>query len=167
MKIVPSLFLGTTLLFLPACTYFDTSVTQQPFQTKNTINTSAYNVLCMGDKLIRNGVIVKGSCWDYIDYTFTKAGVPQHKRLTVFKSKKRGPYVNSKKIKAGDWLYFLNRSYHNSEHSGIFIRWVDKSKKMATLLSYQGEGKRKPARYKNYILTHVYNIMRTNDKKCE
>jgi len=121
---------------------------------------SAYRVLCVGDRMIKNGILVRGSCWDYIDATFKKAGVPRKKRHTVFKSKKRGPYANINLIRSGDWLYFINTSYHNSEHSAIFVDWMDKKRKIACMLSYQGENKRKPARYKNYNLSKVYNIMR-------
>jgi hypothetical protein len=122
--------------------------------------TPAYRVLCVGDRMIRDCVLVKGSCWDYIDATFTKAGYSRLQRVTIFKSKKHGPYANINRIQAGDWLYFINGSYHNSEHSAVFIKWIDRRKKIACMLSYQGEGKRKPARYRNYHLDRVYHIMR-------
>ena len=124
---------------------------------------SAWRVLCVGDKMIKDGVLVKGSCWDYIDATFTKAGSSRGNRVTVFKSKKHGPYAKASLIKSADWLYFVNGSYHNIEHSAIFIKWVNYKKKIACMLSYQGEGKRKPARYKNYDLSRVYNIIRAGN----
>lgn len=123
----------------------------------------AWKVLKTGNEMIRNKVLVKGSCWDYIDCIYTKAGCPRTERKTVFNSHKHGPYADIKQIKPGDWLYFINSSYHNSEHSAIFIRWIDFKHKEARMLSYQGEGKRKPARYKNYILDKVYHIMRTKN----
>jgi len=125
---------------------------------------SAWKVLNTGDNMIRKRVLVRGSCWDYIDCIYTKAGCSRKQRKTVFKSTKHGPYVDAKKIKPGDWLYFLNGSYHNSEHSAIFVKWIDFKSKTARMLSYQGEGKRKPARYKNYILKKVYHIMRAERK---
>jgi len=127
---------------------------------KARVTPSAYSVLCVGDRMIKDGVLVKGSCWDYIDATFNRAGCNRSKRVTVFKSRKAGPYANTKIIKPGDWLYFINSSYHNSEHSAIFIKWINYRKRIARMISYQGEGKRKPARYKNYTLHRVYNIMR-------
>jgi len=152
MKII--LFAGMCLLFT-ACS----QKTPDAFvQAK--VEPSAYRILCVGDRMIKDGVLVRGSCWDYIDATFTRAGCSRAKRITVFRSKKHGPYANSKLIRPGDWLYFINGSYHNSEHSAIFIKWVDRKKKIARMLSYQGESKRKPARYKNYHLSKVYNIMR-------
>jgi len=125
---------------------------------------SAWRVLNTGKKMINNGTLVKGSCWDYIDCIYTKAGCSRSQRHTIFKSKKRGPYASAKQIRAGDWLYFINGSYHNSEHSAIFIKWINYKKRIAQMLSYQGEGKRKPARYKNYVLRKVYNIMRVKNK---
>jgi len=150
-----TVLLTITLLLLSACS----QKTPDAFiQAK--VEPSAYHVLCVGDRMIKNGILVKGSCWDYIDATFNRAGIPRKHRVTAFKSKKRGPYAKISQIKSGDWLYFINTSYHNSEHSAIFIDWIDKKRKIACMLSYQGEGKRKPARYKNYKLSRVYNIMR-------
>lgn len=150
-----TIVLAGICLFLTAC-----SQKAPDAFVKAKVEPSAYRVLCVGDRMIKDGVLVKGSCWDYIDATFTRAGCSRDKRITVFRSKKHGPYANSKLIRPGDWLYFINGSYHNSEHSAIFIKWIDRKKKIARMLSYQGEGKRKPARYKNYRLSRVYNIMR-------
>jgi len=152
---IKNLFIGSMILLLTACS----QKTPDAF-VKAKVEPSAYRILCAGDRMIKDGVLVKGSCWDYIDATFKKAGCSRSQRVTIFKSKKRGPYANIKRIQPGDWLYFINSSYHNSEHSAIFIKWIDHKRKIACMLSYQGEGKRKPARYKNYHLGRVYNIMR-------
>ncbi len=102
--------------------------------------------------------IVKGSCWDYLNAVFNKAGV---KRKTIFKQKKNGgKYININKLQAGDWVYHINYSYHNVEHSGMFVAWVDKAKSKALMLSYAGENRREPARYKVYDLRSTYNVMR-------
>ncbi len=149
------------IVFILSLLLFTACSQKSPHTFSNAkIGSPVYRVLCTGEKMIKNGVLVKGSCWDYIDATFTRAGCSRAKRVTIFKSNKHGPYANTNSIKAGDWLYFINGSYHNSEHSAIFIQWVDRRKKIAKMLSYQGEGKRKPARYKNYHLNRVYNIIR-------
>jgi hypothetical protein len=150
-----TILLTITLLLLSACS----QKTPDAF-TRAKTDPSAMSVLCTGEKMIKNGVLVKGSCWDYIDEIYRRAGASRRNRLTVFKSRKHGPYAKTSMIKPADWLYFINGSYHNSEHSAIFINWIDRKKKIARMLSYQGEGKRKPARYKNYYLGRVYNIMR-------
>lgn len=105
--------------------------------------------------------IVKGSCWDYINAVYRRAGFSQRQRITVHKgSKSTGPYATPNQIQPGDWLYYINHSYHGVEHSGIFVRWVNRSKRVAEILSYQGEHRNKPGRYRNYDLSNVYTIIR-------
>ncbi|PID66791.1 MAG: hypothetical protein CR975_01185 [Gammaproteobacteria bacterium] len=108
--------------------------------------------------------IVRGSCWDYINTVYTRAGYPQAKRRYVLKGQKnKGPYAKADMIRPGDWLYYINHSYHNVPHSGIFVRWVNKQKRLASILSYGGESRRKPGRYRNYKLSHVYTIIRAKN----
>lgn len=102
--------------------------------------------------------IIQGGCWDYLNAVFKRAGVT---RDTVHKGAYRqGPYANSSEIQAGDWLYYINHGYKGIEHSGLFVGWVDESAKQALMLSYAGENRREPARYKVYDLSNVYQIMR-------
>jgi len=110
--------------------------------------------------MVANRVIIRGACWDYLNVAFTKAGYPPNKRTIIHKGIKRGPYVKSRKIHAGDWLYYINHSYHNIEHSGLFIGWINYAKRQGLIMSYAGEGRAEPARYKIYDLSHVYHIMR-------
>ena len=120
------------------------------------------NILAEGRKMaLVDKVILPGSCWNWINTVYKNAGHPNNgKRKTVFKSKKSGPYVKSSQIEPGDWLYYINHSYNNVEHSGIFVHWVDYKKKIGMILSYGGESRKQPGRYKPYDLTHVYNIIR-------
>ena len=102
--------------------------------------------------------IIKGGCWDYLNKVFKQAGVD---RQTIFEGRYRGgPYADADMIRSGDWLYYINHGYKDIEHSGLFIGWVDKSARQALILSYAGEQRREPARYKVYDLSHVYQIMR-------
>ncbi len=120
-----------------------------------------------GQKILETGRImameeqkvVRGSCWTYINAIFTRAGYAQNKHK-VYQSKKTGPYADSKLIKAGDWLYYVNHSFHNVGHSGIFVKWIDRSKHIALILSYVGRSKKKPGRYKTYKIDNVYHITR-------
>ncbi|MBR0129295.1 MAG: hypothetical protein IJM09_05725 [Neisseriaceae bacterium] len=104
--------------------------------------------------------IIKGGCWDYLDAAWTRAGVPRQNRQTIFKSTKSGPYANTNQLQVGDWLYYVNYSYNNIEHSGMFIAWLDEEQKLGITLSYAGEARQEPARYKVYDLSGVYHIMR-------
>lgn len=104
--------------------------------------------------------IIQGGCWDYLDAAWTRAGVTRNMRQTVYKSQHGGAYAHVDDLRVGDWIYHVNHSYHNIEHSGMFIGWVDKSRNLGLTLSYAGEGRKEPARYKVYDLSSVYNIMR-------
>lgn len=102
--------------------------------------------------------IIQGGCWDYLDAVFKRAGVT---RDTIHKGTYgQGPYANSRDIEVGDWLYYINHGYNGVEHSGLFVGWVDESAQQALILSYAGENRREPARYRVYDLSNVYQIMR-------
>ena len=97
--------------------------------------TAGKTILEIGRKMVfEEKTIVKGSCWDYIFEVYKRAGYAT-KKLTVFKSKKSGPYVDISKIQPGDWLYYVNHSYGGVEHSGIFIYWKDYKNKIGVTLS--------------------------------
>ncbi|WP_227679871.1 hypothetical protein [Psychrobacter frigidicola] len=102
--------------------------------------------------------IIQGGCWDYLNAVFNRAGVTKN---TVHKGAYgEGPYASSNEIEIGDWLYYINHGYNDIEHSGLFVGWVDERAKQALILSYAGENRQEPARYRVYDLSHVYQIMR-------
>ncbi len=104
--------------------------------------------------------IIKGGCWDYLDAAWTRAGVPRQARKIVYADKINGNYAHPDLLQAGDWIYHVNHSYHGIEHSGMFIGWVDKTQHLGLTLSYAGEDRKEPARYKVYDLSSVYQITR-------
>lgn len=123
--------------------------------------TPAREVMQTVRNMVENKVVIRGACWDYLDAAFTRAGYLRGARSIVHKGKKHsGPYAPATKIQAGDWLYYINHSYHNIEHSGMFIGWTNERKRQGLIMSYAGEGRVEPARYKIYDLSHVYHIMR-------
>ncbi len=107
-----------------------------------------------------NAEILPGGCWDYANHVYNRAGFPTNKRKNIFRSVKAGPYADVDLIQYGDWLYYINHSYGDIEHSAIFVDWVDKENKQALMLSYGGEKRQQPARYLVYDLTSVYQIVR-------
>jgi hypothetical protein len=113
--------------------------------------------------MIANQEIVVGGCWDYINTVYDRAGYSENERATIFKSKLQGPYVKADQVIPGDWLYFVNHSYGDTEHSAIFVAWTDEAKKEALMVSYVGGKQKKPALYKKYTLTNIYNIIRARD----
>ena len=126
---------------------------------ENHSSTAAREVISTARKMALNErAIIQGGCWDYLNEVFKRAGVT---RDTVHKGAYRqGPYANSNDIEIGDWLYYINHGYNGVEHSGLFVGWVDEAAKQALILSYAGENRREPARYRVYDLSNVYQIMR-------
>ncbi|MGO2505534.1 hypothetical protein [Psychrobacter alimentarius] len=120
---------------------------------------AAREVVSMARKMALNErTIIKGGCWDYLNAVFNRAGV---NRDTIHKGTySQGPYARSDEIEVGDWLYYINHGYNRVEHSGLFVGWVDEASKQALILSYAGENRREPARYRVYDLSNVYQIMR-------
>ena len=117
-------------------------------------------VLEASREMINEREIIIGGCWDYINAVYNKAGIVGKERAVVYKSRLRGPYVDSGKIEAGDWLYFVNHTFNDIEHSAIFIAWLNQDKKEALMVNYVGGNQKKPATYKRFILDEVYNIIR-------
>ena len=66
-------------------------------------------------------------------------------------------------IEAGDWLYFVNHSFSESEHSAIFVTWLDEDRKEALMVNYIGGSKKRPGTYKRFIIDEVYNIIRAKE----
>lgn len=117
-------------------------------------------VLETSKTMIENKALVVGGCWDYINAVYNRSGLPDKERDVIFKSKFKGPYADIALIEAGDWLYFVNHTYRDIEHSAIFIAWTDVNKKEALMVNYVGGNQKKPATYKRFVLDNVYNIFR-------
>lgn len=113
--------------------------------------------------MISNQEIIIGGCWDYINTVYDRAGYPENLRATIYKSKLKGPYVKADRILPGDWLYFVNHSFREIEHSAIFVAWTDEEKHIALMVSYVGGNQKKPAFYKTFTLSNIYNIIRARD----
>ncbi|HGZ70381.1 MAG TPA: hypothetical protein ENK87_00045 [Nitratifractor sp.] len=124
----------------------------------------ARDILLNAYKFVENKRVIKGSCWDYINTLYKESNAS---RQTVFKSQKKGPYVDLKELRGGDWIYHINHSYHNIEHSGLFVRWIDRNNTLALMLSYAGEDKKRPARFRAYNINKTYKIMRAKESNME
>ncbi len=120
----------------------------------------ALRVLQIARKMVIKKEIVVGACWDWLNAAYNRAGFPANKRQKVFTSTIKGPYAKLSAVRPGDWIYHVNHSYHNVPHSGMFIGWIDAEKHQAVMLSYGGERRHKPGRYRVYDITHTYTIMR-------
>ncbi|MFT7621221.1 MAG: hypothetical protein ACI9WU_000382 [Myxococcota bacterium] len=124
------------------------------------------NVLRTARKMMESGDLVIGSCWDYANAVFKRAGYPNRRgrRKTVFKgsrSKKR--FANVRLIRPGDWLYYVNHQYKGSPHSAIFVGWLNRKRKHALMITYRGAKRRVPGTLDDYDLSSVYRIVRPTD----
>jgi len=123
-------------------------------------NTASNRILDIGMNIaLISKTIIIGSCWDFVNEVYKRAGVSSAKK-TIFKSKLKGPYANPNLVKPGDWVYHINKSYNNIEHSAIFVCWKDFDKKLAITLSYAGMKRSVPASYGTYDLSNIFAIFR-------
>jgi hypothetical protein len=113
------------------------------------------------DLIDRAVVVVRGSCWDYANAVFERAGFPAGRaRQTVFRGGKKGPYADLDQVRPGDWLYYVNHSYGEVPHSAIFVDWEDREAGLGLMIIYVGAKRRRPGRYEVYDLRSVYRIVR-------
>jgi hypothetical protein len=123
------------------------------------------HVLIQGRTMVENYEIVRGSCWNWLDTVYRHSGYRKSGRTILFASRKKGPYASLGLLRPGDWIYHVNHSYGDIEHSGMFVDWLDRKRHIALMLSYGGEGRRKPGRYRPYDITHTYRIIRPTGAK--
>ena len=112
--------------------------------------------------VVRKDIIV-GSCWDFINAVYKNAGFHRSNREVVYKRKKGIKHSSPEILQPGDWIYHVNYSFHNVEHSAIFVCWKDYEKRMGITLSYVGQNKSAPGKYGVYDLSGVYNIKRAKE----
>ena len=94
---------------------------------------------------------------------YNSAGVQRANREVVYKRTEGTELSSPELLEAGDWVYHVNYSYYNVEHSAIFICWKDYDKRMGITLSYVGQNKSAPGKYGVYDLRGVYNIKRAKE----
>jgi hypothetical protein len=117
-------------------------------------------VIAAAVALVKNGTVVKGGCWDWVNRAYNDAGFTAKKRRTVFQSKPEGPYVNHALIRGGDWISFSNLTYGEIGHSAIFVDWLDFERHSALTVEYAGENREIPGRYREYDIFKCYIVVR-------
>lgn len=120
-------------------------------------------VLLTAARMIEEGHIVKGSCYDYIDAVFKEAGHEDwRKREKVYRKAKKGPYVDLDLVEPGDWLWVV--SYREGSnirtHSVLFVAWENRERGIAHVVSHPGQGRAVSGRYQTYDVSETYNITR-------
>lgn len=124
------------------------------------MDSASMRVLEIGKQMaLITKTVVLGSCWDFVNEVFNRAGVSASKKV-VYKTKKAGPYADSRLVQPGDWVYHVNHNSNNIDHSAIFVCWKDYTSRQAVTLSYAGRNRNVPARYGVYDLRSIFAIFR-------
>ena len=123
-------------------------------------NECGNKIVQKGMELVMNDYKISGSCWTFVNKLYDLAGVGSSNRQVIYKAKKGSLIQDPSLIQPGDWIYHINYSFHNVEHSAVFICWKDYDKKLALTLSHVGQNKHASGKYGVYDLKGVYHIMR-------
>lgn len=110
--------------------------------------------------MISDGVVVRGSCYTWLNAVYRRAG---GRARTVFQGPQRAPFTAFELLAPGDWVFFINHSYGDVTHSAIFLAWIDRDAHVALMASYPGGNRNEPGRFSDYELTNVYQIVRKAD----
>jgi hypothetical protein len=117
-------------------------------------------VLDTARSMIDDSTIVRGSCFDWVDAVYHRAGGHSH---DTFHGGQSGPYAQVSDLQPGDWTFFINHSWGDDTHSAIFINWIDQSSREAQMVSYAGGHRDEPGRFGDYELTSVFRVVRMED----
>lgn len=170
-------FSTTILLLLTACatTGSETAVQEPlhsaPAGSREPVNPSEPGqvVLATGMRMVfTDHIALVGSCWDFVNAVYNAAGYPQNRRHTVFRSppgsRQSGPFANLALLRPGDWVMHINYEFGGIEHSGIFVRWLDRTRNLALMLDYVGMHRRATGKLSQHNLARVFAILRAGDR---
>jgi hypothetical protein len=124
---------------------------------------SGYLVLKKSFELVESNFKMSGSCWNYANKLYEFAGFTQAKRKVVYSANKGTLLKDPSLILPGDWLFHVNYSFRNVEHSAIFVCWKDKANLLAITLSHVGQNKYAEGKFGVYDLKGVYRVTRAID----
>jgi hypothetical protein len=124
---------------------------------------SGFLVLNKGLELFQTNFKTSGSCWTYVNKVYEMAGFTSGKRDVIYAAKKGTLIKDPSIIMPGDWLYHVNYSFRNVEHSAIFVCWQDKEKLLAVTLSHVGQNKYAGGDFGVYDLKGVYRVTRAKN----
>lgn len=124
---------------------------------------SGFLVLNKGLELFQTNFKTSGSCWTYVNKVYDMAGFTSGKRDVIYAAKKGTLIKDPSIIMPGDWLYHVNYSFRNVEHSAIFVCWQDKEKLLAVTLSHVGQNKYAGGDFGVYDLKGVYRVTRAKN----
>jgi hypothetical protein len=124
---------------------------------------TGFLVLNKGLELYQTNFKTSGSCWTYVNKVYDMAGFTSGKRDVIYAAKKGTLIQDPSIIMPGDWLFHVNYSFRNVEHSAIFVCWQDKEKLLAVTLSHVGQNKYAGGDFGVYDLKGVYRVTRAKN----
>lgn len=111
-------------------------------------------------EMLRDEVVVRGSCNRWVQEVFRRAG---GRSRTVYAAGRRTEFTDLARLQPGDWVHFINHAYEGVTHSAVFIGWTDASQRTAMTASYPGQNRDAPGRFNDYDFSNVYRIVRLDD----
>ncbi|MFZ8836418.1 MAG: hypothetical protein ACO3MV_03735 [Flavobacteriales bacterium] len=115
-----------------------------------------------GIQMLRDDIQLAGSCWDFINAVYTRAGF-ERKQQTIYQGAKGSLLKDPDLIQPGDWIYHINYGFHDVGHSAIFLCWQDYEQRLALTLSHVGQNKLRAGKLGVYDLKGVYKIKRPQE----
>ena len=107
--------------------------------------------------MLSEETVVLGSCFDWAEAVYRRAGGSSH---DAFHGGRSGPYAAESSLAPGDWLFFVNHEFGDDTHSAIFVAWLDEPSHVGLVVSYAGGHREEPGRLGSYTLTSVYRVVR-------
>lgn len=114
-------------------------------------------------RMMASGEVILGSCYKYLTEVYTRAGHRTWRnRRIVYRAEREGPYSDLSDVRPGDWLYIVNDPSRTpvGTHSVMFVRWTDRARGWASVISHPGWGARSAGRESTYDISRTYRIIR-------
>ena len=113
--------------------------------------------------MMASNEMIQGSCYRFLSEVYDRAGHRSwRRRRVVYRQGRTGPYANLDLIRPGDWLYIVNDPGRTpvGTHSVMFVRWEDKARGWASVISHPGWGAPSAGRERTYDVSQTYRIIR-------
>jgi hypothetical protein len=114
-------------------------------------------------RMMASGERIQGSCYKYLSTVYERAGHRSwRKRRIVYREERDGPYADLDLVRPGDWLYIVNDPQRTpvGTHSVMFVRWTDRARGYASVISHPGWGAPHTGAQRTYDISRTYRIIR-------
>ena len=114
-------------------------------------------------RMMASGELIQGSCYKFLSEVYDRAGHRSwRRRRVVYRQGRTGPYADLRLVRPGDWLYIVNDPHRTpvGTHSVMFVRWQDRARGYASVISHPGWGSPSAGRERTYDISQTYRIIR-------